>query len=1130
VTDGTGAALFFAKPCATCAFSRPGGDFTTLSFDGTYYRRTHPDRTEEVYYSDGRLYYVRSRVGTQVTYAYSSGKLASVTDPAGHLLHFAYDASGRIASIRDTGGRYTHLAVNSAGDLYQVQDAAGAYPLQATYDGQHVMTSRTDRAGAVSTFAYDAFGKLQADSLAAIALWDGRTVRPTVRYRSLPAAVLPATGGTSANPAPAVVPAAVRVSVTNPRGHTTTAAVDRWVAPTRVQGPLGHVAQVFRNAQGQDTLSISPLGDTIRLTWVQGNLTRVENRRTGAWSSWTYEPVFNQVQVANGNRTQPYQRFFHNSLGLVDSVKIGSATASATRYLYDTFGRVREEADPLGHKLVYFYSLSGSRNLDSILAIDPTPAPRPGMIRPDDGLAEDTVRVLYHTYDSYGRLRTVRNPQGDTMRTEYDVLNRVRRIVGPRGDVTQLDYDGRGLNAVTDARNQTYQLSRNLLGWVVSETDPGLQTNTRGYDENGNVRRFVNRRQQTATWDYDELDRPRQVTADGRNSFVRYDPAGRWTTVSNDFSTDSIVVGQDGQVTEVVTTRPGFSYRTTAQRPGGDLLNLSFTSGVIFREMRYSGQQGLFENLIDLAGRTTSATYNQDRRMTGILLPSGLQILRDYGDEHRAGRIDHVPDSAGANAVDVVYGYDALARVRQRSLGGTEPYKFLYDAAGQLIRVEQAGIAAEAFQYDLVGNPTDNGAVVQAGNRLTAFRGFNMEYDADGNLIRKYNGASDQRYYWGTLGQLDSVRVNGSVYAYRYDGLGRRIWKQNPSDGGIDFAYWLDAQTLLMERQSATGQLLREYTYYPGMDRPHSMRTADGSTYYYLTDELGTITGVANGSGVLANRYTYNAFGEMTSQVQAAPQPLRFAAREHDSETGLYYNRARYYDPQLRRFISMDPVGFSSGVNPYVYAGNNPVNNRDPTGLYHDGGNCYGGYGRTTDPSQIGSGYWEFQHQGQDWHVHESGGWIVTCQNKYQLLDGYRNDAPRGPRFSSDMPHGGSHSRPNPVIERIRQYEEAQAACDAAQHEVVNERNAEIGGLVIGAVAVAGILATGGGGLLILGATLYVGQRSLPAFEGRDQRIGALLVPWVFEGAHMVKERNRACDLAEALRGQIGAPMYPARR
>ena len=103
--------------------------------------------------------------------------------------------------------------------------------------------------------------------------------------------------------------------------------------------------------------------------------------------------------------------------------------------------------------------------------------------------------------------------------------------------------------------------------------------------------------------------------------------------------------------------------------------------------------------------------------------------------------------------------------------------------------------------------------------------------------------------------------------------------------------------------------------------------------YYYHADGLGSITGLSDATGTMVQTYGYDAFGNVTASGSVS-QPFMFTAREYDAETGMYFYRARYYDPQAGRFVTKDPIGFAGGdVNLFAYINNNPVIYNDPFGL-----------------------------------------------------------------------------------------------------------------------------------------------------------------------------------------------------
>ena len=154
------------------------------------------------------------------------------------------------------------------------------------------------------------------------------------------------------------------------------------------------------------------------------------------------------------------------------------------------------------------------------------------------------------------------------------------------------------------------------------------------------------------------------------------------------------------------------------------------------------------------------------------------------------------------------------------------------------------------------------------------------------------------------------------------------------ADGSV-VRYLYDGDDLLAELDGATGQTIREYTYYPGVDQPHSVRSwpNGGATYYYATDNPGHVVGLIDGASQMAAEYHYSPWGEPESVAGSVVQPLRYMTREYEEFSGLYQVRARWYDAQQGRFVSEDPIGLAGGINPYRYANNDPINNTDPSGL-----------------------------------------------------------------------------------------------------------------------------------------------------------------------------------------------------
>jgi len=201
-----------------------------------------------------------------------------------------------------------------------------------------------------------------------------------------------------------------------------------------------------------------------------------------------------------------------------------------------------------------------------------------------------------------------------------------------------------------------------------------------------------------------------------------------------------------------------------------------------------------------------------------------------------------------------------------------------------------------------------------------------VAYDANGNTLSDPSGKS---YTWDFENRLTQV-VNPSVgtTTFRYDPFDRRIQKQSPNFTSI-FVYDGDS---LLETLNASGSEVASYTQTQKIDETLA-ELRSSTTDYYEADGLGSITSLSTSAAALANTYTYDSFGNTTASTGTLRNYFQYTGREFDPETGIYEYRARYYDPQIGRFISEDPIRFRGGIDFYEYVFNNPPLWTDPRGL-----------------------------------------------------------------------------------------------------------------------------------------------------------------------------------------------------
>jgi RHS repeat-associated protein len=262
-----------------------------------------------------------------------------------------------------------------------------------------------------------------------------------------------------------------------------------------------------------------------------------------------------------------------------------------------------------------------------------------------------------------------------------------------------------------------------------------------------------------------------------------------------------------------------------------------------------------------------------------------------------------------------------------------------------------------------VGNPLSSlGASpwsYNSSNELTGNSAASFTYDNNGNMLSKSSPNSASTYAWDFENRMTSATVTpaggtASTVSFKYDPMGRRIWKSSALGTTL---YLYDGANIVGEVGPA-GVLVASYAQGSGIDQPLAMQRG-GNIAYYQADGLGSITSLTNAAGNTVSSYVYKAFGSTTA-TEGIFNPFRYTGREQDPETGLYYYRARYYDPTIGRFLSEDPIGFKgSGTNFYAYVRNSSVNVNDPFGLCPQCDNIPS-TGRTV-PLSTSSGQWNLQ-------------------------------------------------------------------------------------------------------------------------------------------------------------------------
>ena len=363
-------------------------------------------------------------------------------------------------------------------------------------------------------------------------------------------------------------------------------------------------------------------------------------------------------------------------------------------------------------------------------------------------------------------------------------------------------------------------------------------------------------------------------------------------------------------------------------------------------------------------------------RLTKLTNANNIVTQMSYEGDFRLKKIEHIKESFvsflyTSREVQSIFNYSydynnnkTKLKTFRKALPINETLEYSYDKKNQLLTATSPirSLANETFTYDISGNLLkQTGQAVNSSynenNQLTDDGTYTYKYDTKGNMIERIQKDNNKttRYEWDIENQLIRVTTHETENAmpsetitYAYDGLGRRIEKN--INGKIK-RYIYDNEDILMEYDEENA-LQKYYVHGMGIDNPLAMLIDNKDTredlndlkaYYYHKDGMGSITSLTDKDGKEVEKYVYNAFGKMTiyderdNKIEESQfdNPYSFTGREHDSETGLHYHRARYYNPQLAHWISEDPIEFNSGdINLYRYSFNNPSNYFDLLGLY----------------------------------------------------------------------------------------------------------------------------------------------------------------------------------------------------
>ena len=846
----------------------------------------------------------------------------STTDELGNVRTFNYDANYNPASVTDGLGTLMSTQFNPNGTL-----AAGAI-------GYDITQGPTQ----ASQFSYDANGDLisKTDAL-------GRTTSYT--YNALGQKV------TMIEPIP---------SGSNAAAATTTYQYDDFGNLTQTSAPLGRVTSSQYDGNSNKTSDTDARSNTTNYQYDNLNRLIETDYPDGTKATRTYDFRNNVVtETDQGGHVTLHQ---YDLAGRQVSVTqaYGTANATTTSYTYDNAGRKTSETDALGHVTNYTYDAAG--NLISVAGVKGNFSYAYDNARNQVSQTDGNGNTTQYQYDARKRLTVTTYPDQTTQTDVYDGPGNVILITDQAGNQVQYSYDaanqqvstiqvdspntnanttiyGYDANgnpiALEDANTHTTMQSFDLLSELTQKTLPdGTLTESRTYDNNGNLSTVTHFNGTTTTYTYDALNRllSRSTPGEAAVSFT-YTSTGQYATTTDASGTTTYAYDNMDRITTKATPEGTLNYTYDA---AGHVASIE------------SGNTN---------GASMSYTYDSLNRLSLVV---DNRLSGNNVTTYAYDNASNVATVTYPNGVETQFQYDTLNRVSALATQQTG-YAYQRGPTGNLLSASESSGRAESWTYDGIYRLTNetislapsgkNGSVGYGldpvGNRTSDTSslsgissgtfGYNPDdelasesYDQNGNVL----ATGGKTFSYDSQNELISM---GSTATLLYDADGNRVSK---SVSGVVTKYLVDDLNPTGYPQVfdelTNGAVTRTYAY--GLQRIDEDQVISSiwTPSFYGYDGGGNVRQLTSAAGTITDTYEYDAFGNKVNSTGSTPNNYLYRGEQYDSDLGLYYLRARYYNSLTGRFMSRDPENGKRAdpktLHKYLYAGDDPVNWADPRG------------------------------------------------------------------------------------------------------------------------------------------------------------------------------------------------------